>query len=120
MAIREHRIADISVLNIDGRVTIQEGADALGAAFRRLIEKGRYNLVIDCQGIPHLDSSGVGEIIRAYTSVTRRGGALKLCNLTPLIHQVFATTKLLGVFETYADEDAAVESFGRATVPPPD
>jgi anti-sigma B factor antagonist len=116
MTIRERRIGDVTLFDVDGRVTIQDGADEFREALQRHIENGDRKLVINLQNVPYLDTTGLAEIVRGYTSVTRRGGALKLIHLAPHVHHVLKITKLLTVFETYDDEAAAMKSFNQAAV----
>ena len=70
------------------------------------------SLLLNLEGVPYIDSAGLGEIVRTYTTVSRQGGKLKLLNLTKRIQDLLAITKLLTVFETYEDESEAVKSFG--------
>ena len=116
MTLHERPIAGVIVLDIDGRVTIQEGADTLHDALRRLIVQEHCNLVLNCEGVPYIDTTGISEIIRGYTAATRRDGALKLLNLSPHVQQILTVTRLLSVFEVFTDEATAVESFRTTSV----
>ena len=116
MTIRERQIGDVTLFDVEGRVTIQDGADAFRDALQGHIQSGDRKIVINLQNVPYLDTTGLAEIVRAYTSITRRGGALKLIHLSPHVHHVLKITKLLTVFDTYDDEAAAMKSFSQATV----
>jgi anti-sigma B factor antagonist len=76
-----------------------------------LIHQGQKNLLLNLEGVPYIDSAGLGEIVRTYTTVSRQGGALKLVNLTKRITDLLSITKLLTVFETFDLEKDAVASF---------
>ena len=90
---------------------IGEGDDALREAVTRLVDGGRTKIVLNLAEVPYVDSAGLGEIVRCYTTVSRKGGRLKLLHLTKKIKDLLAITKLLTVFETYDSEDEAVKSF---------
>ena len=76
-----------------------------------LIQQGHQKLLLNLEGVPYVDSAGLGEIVRTYTTVSRQGGKLKLLNLTKRIEDLLAITKLLTVFETFESEQEAVKSF---------
>jgi anti-sigma B factor antagonist len=116
MTVRERHIADVTVLDVEGRIGTEEDASALREAFSGLIQQGRWKLAVNLQLVPTLDTLGLCEILRAYTSVTRRGGALKLLNLTPRVRHVLVVTRLLAVLEAFDNEAAALESLGNASV----
>jgi anti-sigma B factor antagonist len=113
MTIHERAIGDVTILDIDGRITVQEGTDLFRDAIQRLAGQGRVKLVVNVQSVPYIDSTALGEIIRAYTTVTRRGGGLMLLNLTVRVRELLAITKLLSVFEPCESEALAVKSFAR-------
>ena len=116
MTIRERSVGDVTILDIGGRITIQEGADLLRDAVRRLVSQGRVNLVLNVQAVPYVDSTALGEIIRAHTTVVRQGGAVKLLHVTPRVRELLTMTRLLAVFDAFEGEAEAVASF--RTVPP--
>jgi anti-sigma B factor antagonist len=76
-----------------------------------MLANGRKKLILNLEGVPYIDSAGLGEIVRTYTTVSRQGGSLKLLNLTKRIEDLLSITKLLTVFETFDGEDEAVKSF---------
>jgi anti-sigma B factor antagonist len=112
MTVHERAIHDVTILDIVGRITIQEGADQFRDAVRQLARDGRVKLVINFRDATYIDSTALGEIIRAYTGATRKGGSLKLLNVTGSIHQLLMITRLLTVFDLFDDEAQAVKSFG--------
>ena len=111
MEIQERTLQDVVVLDLTGKLTIGEGDELLKERISNLIQQGRRNLLLNLEGVPYVDSAGLGEIVRTYTTVSRQGGKLKLVNLTKRITDLLAITKLLTVFETYESEDEAVKSF---------
>ena len=80
------------------------------------MHQGKNKIVLNLANVPYIDSAGLGEIVRTYTTVSRQGGSLKLLNLTKRIHDLLSITKLLTVFETFDSEGEAVRSFSAAKV----
>ena len=113
MTVRERHFADVTVLDVEGRISNEEDAAALREAFDGLTREGRLKVTVNLRLVPTLDTLGLCEILRAYTFVTRRGGALKLLNLTPHVRHLLVVTKLMGVLEAFDDEAAALESLGK-------
>jgi anti-sigma B factor antagonist len=114
MTLHERRIDDVTIIDIDGRITVQDGADIFRDEVRRLLRQGQVKLVLNFQRAPYIDSTALGEIIRAYASVTRMGGTLKLLNVTTRVHELLMITRLLSVFDLFDAEADAVKSFGVA------
>ncbi len=112
MTINQRAIDDVTILDIVGRITVQEGAEKFRDAVRQLVRDGQVKLVINFRDATYIDSTALGEIIRAYTSATRKGGSLKLLNVTGSIHQLLMITRLLTVFDLFDEEAQAVKSFG--------
>ena len=111
MEIQERTLQDVVVLDLTGKLTIGEGDELLKERISNLVQQGHRKLLLNLEGVPYVDSAGLGEIVRTYTTVSRQGGKLKLVNLTKRITDLLAITKLLTVFETYESEDEAVNSF---------
>ena len=111
MKIVERQVGDVIILDIQGKILIGEGDDALREAVTRLVEGGKRKILLNLADVPYVDSAGLGEIVRCYTTVSKQGGRLKLINLTRKIQDLLAITKLLTVFETYDAEDEGVRSF---------
>ena len=113
MTIGERSVGDVTVVDVSGRITIQEGADQLRDLMRDLMRRGRMKVVFNLQNVPYIDSTALGEIIRLYTSVIRKGGSVKLLNPSAHVHQLFVITRLLSVFDLFDAEAEAVKSFGK-------
>ena len=111
MHIEERAAGDVTILDLKGRMTIGEGDELLRDKVNSLILQGKKKLVLNLEGVPYIDSAGLGEIVRTYTTVSRQGGSLKLANLTKRITDLLSITKLLTVFDTYDSEADAVRSF---------
>ena len=111
MKITERLVGDVVLLDLQGKILIGEGDDQLREAVTKLADSGRTKILLNLAEVPYVDSAGLGEIVRCYTTVSRKEGRLKLLNLTKKIQDLLAITKLLTVFETYEAEDEAVRSF---------
>ena len=111
MHIDERNVGDIIVLDLKGKVTLGEGDELLKDKVNSLVNQGYRKLVLNLEDVPYIDSAGLGEIVRTYTTVSRQGGSLKLLNLTKRITDLLSITKLLTVFETFDSESDAVKSF---------
>ena len=111
MVIEERIIGDVTVLDLKGKMTLGEGDELLKDKINSLIHQGQKKLLLNLEGVPYIDSAGLGEIVRTYTTVSRQGGSLKLLGLTKRITDLLSITKLLTVFEAYDDEADAVRSF---------
>jgi anti-sigma B factor antagonist len=111
MQIEERAIGDVIVLDLKGRITLGEGDELLKDKVNSLLNQGHKKIVLNLGEVPYIDSAGLGEIVRTYTTVSRQGGGLKLLNLTKRIADLLSITKLLTVFETFESESDAVRSF---------
>jgi anti-sigma B factor antagonist len=111
MQITERTVGDVMVLDIKGKITLGEGDEILKDKVNSLVNQGQRKIVLNLADVPYLDSAGLGEVVRAYTTVSRQGGSLKLLNLTKRITDLLSITKLLTVFETFDSENDAVRSF---------
>jgi anti-sigma B factor antagonist len=116
MQIEERAVGDVVVLDLKGKVTLGEGDELLKDKVNSLVNQGHRKIVLNLAEVPYIDSAGLGEIVRTYTTVSRQGGSLKLLNLTKRITDLLSITKLLTVFETFETEDEAVRSFSAAKV----
>jgi len=112
MEIQERTLQNVVILDLTGKLTIGEGDELLREKINSLIQQGQRNLLLNLEGVPYVDSAGLGEIVRTYTTVSRQGGKLKLVNLTKRITDLLAITKLLTVFDTFESEAEAISSFG--------
>ena len=111
MEIAERTVSDITVLDLKGKMTLGEGDELLKDKINSLLSQGKKKLVLNLEGVPYIDSAGLGEIVRTFTTVSRQGGSLKLLNLTKRIEDLLSITKLLTVFETFDTEAEAIKSF---------
>lgn len=111
MQIEERAVGDVMILDLKGKITLGEGDELLKDKVNSLINQGQKKIVLNLADVPYIDSAGLGEIVRTYTTVSRQGGSLKLLNLTKRITDLLSITKLLTVFETYDAENEAVRSF---------
>jgi anti-sigma B factor antagonist len=111
MQIDQRAIGDVVVLDLKGRITMGEGDELLKDKVNSLVNQGHRKIVLNLADVPYIDSAGLGEIVRTYTTVSRQGGSLKLLSLTKRITDLLSITKLLTVFETFDSENEAVRSF---------
>jgi anti-sigma B factor antagonist len=111
MQVKERTIGDVIVLDLSGRITLGEGDELLRDSVSKVLGQGHKKILLNLADVPYIDSAGLGEIVRTYTTVSRQSGALKLLNLTKRITDLLSITKLLTVFETFDSESEAVRSF---------
>ena len=111
MQIEERVVGDVTILDLKGKITLGDGDEALKAKINALTSQSRRKILLNLAGVPYIDSAGLGEVVRTYTTVSRQGGQLKLVNLTKRITDLLSITKLLTVFETFDTEDEALKSF---------
>src|SRR6187455_3827724 len=111
MEIVERTVSDVTVLDLKGKMTLGEGDELLKDKINSLLASGKKKLLLNLEAVPYIDSAGLGEIVRTYTTVSRQGGKLKLLNLTKRIQDLLAITKLLTVFDTYDSEADAIKSY---------
>jgi len=111
MNIVERQVEDVTILDLHGKMLIGDGDDALRDALTKVVDGGHKKIVLNLGDVPYVDSAGLGEIVRSYTTVINKGGKLKLLNLTKKLEDLLSITKLLTVFETYDNEGEAVKSF---------
>ncbi len=111
MKIQERVLENVVVVDLKGKLTIGEGDELLREKINSLMQQGHTNLLLNLGEVPYVDSAGLGEIVRTFTTVKHQGGTLKLVNLTKRIKDLLTITKLLAVFDTYESEAEAVGSF---------
>lgn len=109
--ISERQAGDVTILDLDGKVTLGEGSVALRTAIRRLLGEGKNKILLNLAGVGYIDSSGIGELVSSFTAVNKEGGQLKLLKLTQKIQDLLAITKLLTVFDVFDDEGDALGSY---------
>ena len=105
------QVDGITIVDLSGRITLGEGSVVLRDQIRDLLSKGNKRILLNLGDVSYIDSSGIGELVSSFTSVTNTGGALKLLNLGKRVQDLLQITKLYTVFETFDDEAAAVRSF---------
>jgi len=111
MQIEERVVGGVTILDLSGKMTLGEGDELLREKIASLVNAGQKSLFLSLEGVPYIDSAGLGEMVRSYTTVSRQGGKLKLLNLTKRIEDLLSITKLLTVFETFDSEAEAIQSY---------
>jgi len=105
------QVGDVSVVDVAGRITLGEGSSALRDALRGLVSGGQKKILLNLGEVSYIDSSGIGELVSGFTTVTNNGGQLKLLNLAKRVKDLLQITKLYTVFDVREDEADAVRSF---------
>jgi anti-anti-sigma factor len=111
MKITVRQSGDVTILDLKGKITIGIGDVALRDSIAQQMQEGKRNLLLNTADVSTIDSSGVGELVAAYTTVTNRDGRLKLLKLPPKLQDILQITQLITVFEVFEDEATAVKSF---------
>jgi anti-sigma B factor antagonist len=111
MRITTRTVGDIRILDCSGKITLDEGMLSLRSTLHDTLQSGTNKIVLNLAHTKFIDSSGIGELVNTYNSVTHAGGQMRLLNLTKKISDPLVITKLLTVFKTYNDEQSAVASF---------
>jgi anti-sigma B factor antagonist len=111
LTIASRELDGVTVLDLSGRITLGEGSVQLREAIRDLISKGSKNILLNLGDVNYIDSSGLGELVGAYTTAKNQGAALKLLSLTRKVKDVLQLTKLYTVFDIYDDEASAIASY---------
>jgi len=111
MQIEQRAVGSVMILDLKGKITLGEGDEALKDKINSLILQGHKKMLLNFGDVPYIDSAGLGEIVRTYTTVSRQGGQLKLVHLTKRITDLLMITKLLTVFETFDSEPEALKSY---------
>jgi anti-sigma B factor antagonist len=111
MKSNSRQIDGVTVLDLSGRITLGEGSVILRDTIRDLIGRGQRKILLNLGDVTYIDSSGIGELVSAFTTVRNQGGELKLLNLTKKVHDLLQITKLYTVFDIKDDEATAIKSF---------
>ena len=111
MKISTRNVDGVSILDCSGRITLGEGSITLRDTVRELLGKGQKKILLNLGDVTYIDSSGIGELVSAFTTVRNQGGELKLLNLTKKVHDLLQITKLYTVFDVKDDETTAVKAF---------
>lgn len=108
---KTRQVDGVSIMDLSGRITLGEGSVTLRDAVRDVLNKGSKKILLNLGDVDYIDSSGLGELVSAYTAVKNQGGEMKLLNLTKKVKDLLQITKLYTVFDVNDDEAAAVASF---------
>ena len=111
MKVSTRQVDGVVVMDLSGRITLGEGSVVLRDAVRDLLSKGNKKILANLAEVNYIDSSGIGELVSAFTTVKNQGGELKLLNLTKKVHDLLQITKLYTVFDVRDNEAAAISSF---------
>jgi len=111
MKIEARTVGDVHILDCSGKITLGEGTMAVRNHVREILKNGGKKILLNLGDVNYIDSSGIGELVSSFTTVTNQGGQLKLLNLTKKIQELLAITKLLTVFQVFDSEQAAIGSF---------
>ena len=111
LTIASREVDGVTVLDLSGRITLGEGSVQLREAIRDLIGKGTKNILLNMGNVNYIDSSGLGELVSAFTSAKNQGAEVKLLSLTKKVHDLLQLTKLYVVFDIKDDEASAIASF---------
>ncbi|HWH57330.1 MAG TPA: STAS domain-containing protein [Terriglobales bacterium] len=113
MKVSSRQVDGVTILDLSGRITLGEGSVQLRDAVRDLLAKGQKHILLNLGDVNYIDSSGIGELVSAYTTARNQGGELKLLNLTKKVHDLLQITKLYTVFDVKDDEASAISSFSK-------
>jgi len=105
------QVDGVTIVDCSGRITLGEGSVILRDQVRDLLSKGQKKILLNLADVTYIDSSGIGELVSAFTTVRNQSGELKLLNLTKKVHDLLQITKLYTVFDVKDDETAAVKAF---------
>ncbi len=109
--LNNRQVGDVTVVDVAGRITLGEGSSALREALRDLVSKDHKKILLNLGEVSYIDSSGIGELVSGFTTVTNAGGQLKLLGLNKRVKDLLQITKLYTVFDVHEDEAGAVRSF---------
>jgi anti-sigma B factor antagonist len=111
MKSNSRRVDGVTIMDLSGRITLGEGSVMLRDQIRELLGKGEKKILLNLGDVTYIDSSGIGELVSAFTTVRNQGGELKLLNLTKKVHDLLQITKLYTVFDVKDDEASAIKAF---------
>lgn len=111
LSISERQVRGVAVVDLEGKITLGESNRQLHEAIRRLVAENKQNILLNLAKVNVIDSSGLGEIVAAYSTVAANGGSLKLINLSDRVTDVMTITKLYTVFDIYGSEEEGLEAF---------
>ncbi|MGA2715645.1 MAG: STAS domain-containing protein [Bryobacteraceae bacterium] len=105
------QVGDVTVIDVSGRITLGEGSSVIRDEIHSLTDKGNKKVLLNLGDVTYIDSSGIGELVSGYTTMTNAGGTMKLLSLTKRVKDLLQITKLYTVFDVHEDEAHAVRSF---------
>lgn len=111
MKIGKREKGNVTILDLKGKILMGNGIEELREAINTAVKEENTKLLLNFADVPYLDSTGLGEVVRSYTTVKNAGGMVKILNLTQKVQDLLSVTKLITVFETFEDEDKAIGSF---------
>lgn len=114
MKVNTRQVGGVTILDFSGRITLGEGSVQLRDVVRDQLAAGHKQFLVNLGDVSYIDSSGIGELMSAYTSVKNKGGEVKLLNLTKRVHDLLQITKLYTVFDIRDDEAHAIDAFATA------
>ena len=109
--VKTRQIDGVAVVDVSGCITLGEGSSSVRDSLRELIGKGEKKILLNLSDVSYIDSSGIGELVSAYTTISNQGGTLKLVGLTKRVKDLLQITKLYTVFDVHEDEAHAIRSF---------
>ena len=113
MKVVTRQVNDVTIVDLSGQIKLGEGSSVLRDTVKDLLGKGQKKILLNLGNINYIDSSGIGELVSAFTTVRNSGGELKLLNLTKKVHDLLQITKLYTVFDVKDDEASAISSFAK-------
>ncbi|MFI5142944.1 MAG: STAS domain-containing protein [Thermoanaerobaculales bacterium] len=111
MKVKVREVDGVRILDCEGKITIGSGDVELRRQIEDAVSEGHLNILVNLKGVTHIDSSGIGELVGCYTTITRKGGRMKLTNLTQKINDILHVTQLITVFDVFDNETEAIASF---------
>ena len=111
MKLKIRKTDSVAILDLSGKLMGGPDADVFKDTIKQLVEEGYKNVIVNLQHVPWVNSTGLGILIAGYTTLKREGGALKLIHVTERIDSILMITKLGTIFESFSDEQQAINSF---------
>ncbi len=109
--LNSRQVGDVTVLDLAGRITLGEGSSTMRDALKEVLAQGHNKILLNLSEVSYIDSSGIGELVSAFTTVTNQGGQLKLNGLNKRVKDLLQITKLYTVFEVFDEESTAMRSY---------
>jgi anti-sigma B factor antagonist len=114
MTVSTRQVDGVTIVDLSGRITLDEGSTLLRDTIKQLASQGQKHVLLNLSEVHYIDSSGIGELVNAFTTMRDQGGELKLLNLTRKVHDLIQITKLHTVFDIKDDEATAIQAFSRS------